>query len=67
MIFLITELICIAFQLLMFLPFYFAWRNDCEEFGKENLSVPLRERFFAWALSCPVWILPITCLLDRGE
>lgn len=55
----IFELICIALQLILFLPFYIIWRKDCKEIGKDNLAVSLGERFLAWAISCPIWIIPI--------
>lgn len=51
-------LICVALQLVLFVPFYFIWRKDCKEIGKENLAVSLGERFMAWLLFCPIWILP---------
>lgn len=58
MTFWVTELICIVIQLVLFLPFYFIWRKDCEEIGK-NLAVSLEDRFFAWLLYFPIWIIPM--------
>ena len=45
-------------QVILFLPFYLIWRRDCKEIGKDNLAVSLEERFFAWLLFCPIWVLP---------
>jgi hypothetical protein len=50
-------LILIALQLILFIPFYFIWRKDVKEIGKENLAVPLEERFFYWLLLCPIWAM----------
>ena len=50
-------LICIFLQLILFIPFYFIWKKDCKSIGKENLAVSLEERFIAWILVCPIWIL----------
>lgn len=55
----IVELICIALQFVLFLPFYLIWRKDCKEIGKENLAVPLSERFLVWIVFCPMWAVPI--------
>jgi hypothetical protein len=52
-----TILVCILFQFAGFIPFYLIWRNDCKTIGKENLAVPLEERFIAWLLFCPIWVL----------
>lgn len=52
----------IAVQLIGFIPFYFIWRKDCKEIGKENLAVSLKERFWAWCLSFPFWLFPIIYL-----
>lgn len=49
-------LVCILLQIILFLPFYFIWRKDCKELGKDNLAVSLEERFFAWLVFCPIWI-----------
>ena len=60
--FLVVELIVISIQFLLFVPFYFIWRKDCKEIGKENLAVSLKERFTAWLLFCPMWAVPIIAL-----
>jgi hypothetical protein len=52
-----TILVCILFQFVGFIPFYIIWRKDCKTIGKENLAVPLAERFIAWLLFCPFWAL----------
>jgi hypothetical protein len=52
-----TLLICILLQLVLFIPFYLIWRNDCKEIGKENLAVSLSERFIAWIIYCPIWLI----------
>jgi hypothetical protein len=52
-----TLLICILLQLILFIPFYLIWRKDCKEIGKENLAVSLSERFMAWILYCPIWLI----------
>jgi len=49
-------LICILLQFVLFIPFYLIWKNDCKTIGKENLAVPLSERFIAWMLYCPIWL-----------
>lgn len=59
----ILELIFIVLQLVLFIPFYFIWRKDCKEIGKENLAVPLSERFFVWIAFCPIWAIPILQLV----
>ena len=51
-------LICAALQIILFVPFFIIWRNDCRKFGKDNLAVSLQERFTAWILFCPIWIVP---------
>lgn len=50
-------LIIIFLQLILFIPFYFIWKKDCKSIGKQNLAVSLEERFIAWILVCPIWIL----------
>ena len=57
--FLITELIAIFAQLLLFTPFYFIWKSDCKSIGKENLAVPLKTRFIYWCIFCPIWAIPL--------
>jgi hypothetical protein len=56
---LIEELICIALQLILFLPFYFKWRKDCREIGEDKLAVPLSQRFFTWVVFFPIWAVPL--------
>lgn len=51
-------LICVALQIILFIPFFLVWRNDCKAFGKENLAVSLKERFIAWVVFCPIWAVP---------
>ena len=51
-------LICVALQIILFIPFFFIWRKDCKAIGKENLAVSLKERFIAWIIFCPIWIVP---------
>ena len=51
-------LISILLQLVLFIPFYLIWRNDCKTIGKENLAVSLAERFVVWILYCPIWLTP---------
>ena len=58
----LLELLFIAVQLIGFIPFYFIWRKDCKEIGKEHLAVSLKERFWAWCLSFPFWLFPIIYL-----
>jgi hypothetical protein len=52
-----TLLICILLQIVLFIPFYLIWRNDCKEIGKENLAVSLTERFMVWIFYCPIWLI----------
>jgi hypothetical protein len=47
----------IVLQFAGFIPFYMIWKNDCKTIGKENLAVPLEDRFVAWLLFCPFWAL----------
>ena len=58
----LLELLFIAVQFIGFIPFYFIWRKDCKEIGKEHLAVSLKERFWAWCLSFPFWLFPIIYL-----
>jgi hypothetical protein len=48
--------ICILLQLVLFIPFYIIWRNDCKTIGKDNLAVSLQERFLYWLICCPIWL-----------
>ena len=59
----IFEIIMVVLQLLLFIPFYLEWRNDCIEIGKENLAVSLLERFISWIVLFPLWFLPICCFV----
>lgn len=59
----VFEGVCIILQFLLFIPFYCVWKKDCKESGKENLAVPLSERFFAWLVLFPVWFVPIMCVV----
>ena len=53
-----SEILLVIFlQLILFVPFYFLWKIDCRKIGKENLAVSLEERFMAWLLVCPFWIV----------
>ena len=45
-------------QFVLFIPFYLIWRRDCKKYGKENLAVSLKERFTAWIIVFPIWIVP---------
>lgn len=53
----IEILLVIFLQLILFIPFYFIWKKDCKKIGKENLAVSLGERFIAFMVVCPIWIL----------
>ena len=48
-----------ALQLVMFIPFYLVWKNDCKTIGKDKLAVSLEERFIAWLIFCPIWVIPV--------
>lgn len=50
-------IICAVLQVICFYPFYRIWKQDCEELGEENLAVSLGERFMAWLLGCPIWMI----------
>jgi hypothetical protein len=52
-----NKIIIISIQLILFIPFYLIWRNDCKKIGKENLAISLKERFFWWLLLFPYWVL----------
>ena len=49
----------IVLQLILFIPFYLIWRKDCKSIGKDELAVSLEERFIAWLLFMPIWLIPI--------
>jgi len=61
------ELICIALQLIFFIPVYLNWKKDCKKIGKENLAVSLKERFFAWLIYFPIWAMPIIIQIRRVD
>ena len=50
-------LICNLLQIILFVPFYLIWKNDCKEIGKDKLAVSLAERFIAWTICFPIWIV----------
>lgn len=53
----------IALQFILFIPFFIIWKKDCKEIGKENLAVSLKERFIAWVIYFPIWLLPFLDIL----
>lgn len=59
----IAEFIVILLQFLLFTPFYITWRKDCKKIGKDNLEVPLSERFYMWLIFFPLWIVPIVYII----
>ena len=61
--FILFSLICVALQVILFIPFIFIWKKDCKKIGKDRLAVSLKERFAAWLLVFPIWIQPIVCIL----
>lgn len=63
--FLITLLICVVVQLVLFIPFIFTWKRDCREIGKDKLAVPLGDRFMAWLLCFPFWAIPFIIYFDK--
>ena len=50
-------LICFLLQFMLFIPFYFIYRNDCKNIGKDNLAVSIEERFVYWLMLCPIWLI----------
>lgn len=50
----LLELLFIAVQLIGFIPFYFIWRKDCKEIGKEHLAVSLKKTLLGVVLIFPV-------------
>lgn len=44
-------------QFLGFIPFYFVYKKDCKEIGKDNLAISLPERFIIWCLFVPFWLI----------
>jgi len=50
-------IISLLLQLILFMPFYFIWKNDCKTIGKNNLAVSLEERFLTWLFICPFWLM----------
>lgn len=63
----VAEIIFVALQLVLFIPFYLVWRKDCKVIGKDNLAVPLSERFFVWLVCFPLWFVPILCIVKGCE
>lgn len=57
--------VCAVMQIVLFIPFYFIWKNDCKKIGKENLAVSLKERFRAWVLCFPLWVIPFLDLFKE--
>lgn len=55
--------VCIALQFVLFIPFFIIWKKDCKKIGKENLAVSLKERFAAWVICFPMWLLPFLDIL----
>ena len=55
--------VCIALQFVLFIPFFIIWKKDCKKIGKENLAVSLKERFAAWVIYFPMWLLPLLDIL----
>nr|DAZ28300.1 MAG TPA: hypothetical protein [Caudoviricetes sp.] len=55
--------VCIALQFVLFIPFFIIWKKDCKKIGKENLAVSLKERFAAWVIYFPMWLLPFLDIL----
>ncbi len=53
----IKILIFVLLQIVLFIPFYMIYRNDCKQIGKDNLAVSLSERFFYWLIFCPIWAI----------
>lgn len=65
-----TLLICILLQLVLFIPFYLIWRNDCKEIGKENLAVSLTERFYGLDIllsNLVNWIFSLNHIVDVNK
>ena len=63
----IEILICILLQLVLFIPFYLIWRNDCNIIGKDNLAVSLQERFLYWLIFCPIWLAGVLGSLATSD
>ena len=60
----IKILVCFLLQFVLFIPFYFIWKNDCKKLGKHNLAVSLEDRFLTWLFVCPIWLLGfVDCVL----
>ena len=55
--------VCIALQFVLFIPFFIIWKKDCKKIGKENLAVSLKERFAAWVIYFPMWLLQFLDIL----
>ena len=51
--------ICVLLQIVLFIPFYLIWMNDCKKIGKDNLAVSLQERFLNWLIVCPIWLVGV--------
>lgn len=55
---LVRFIVGLLLQIILFIPFFFVWRKDCKEIGKENLAVSLKKRFITWVVWCPLWLIP---------
>ena len=59
-------LVCVAVQVITFLPFYRVWKQDLKKYGND-LGAPLRKRFCVWVIMFPIWALPISVMIGGYE
>lgn len=62
--FLLLSVASAILQLTLFIPFFLMWREDCKRIGKENLAVSLKERFIAWIVFFPFWMIPVIVIIE---
>ena len=62
--YIVAEIICVLSQFILFIPFYLVWKKDCKEIGKEKLAVSLKERFTAWIILFPLWLMPVLWAIE---
>jgi len=55
-------LICILLQIVLFIPFYLIWRNDCKKIGKDNLAGFFTGKVFILANALPDLVIRISGL-----
>lgn len=55
---------CAAAQIISFIPFWIAYKQDIEEYGND-LGAPLAKRFAVWLVMFPVWAIPLAAMIGE--